>query len=420
MTETIGLTASLSSQRVFDPDVYGQGDPTTFGMPLDFYDRLREQEPCFLLHLDHPMLLNEVWVVSRYEDVAAIDRDAETWAANRGFVNIWAFTPVNPPEFGGKPAMIVADGDDHRRQRGLIRRAFTLNSIAALEERFRSYAVAAVESALAKGTCDFIEEIAYEMPMQALGDMLGVPEDERKQFFGWVDVFASPFDPRVAASMEDVLGAVQAMWAYSVELVERKAKNPGNDVMSTIAQAYADEALSPDEIMGNVSLLASGAAESTRSALGHGMHELMRNPQQMAWLRNHTDDVPLTAVHEMVRIATPFTHLVRTATRDVELHGQHIKEGDRVAMLFAAANFDPKAIAHPRRFDLSRDPNPHFGFGRGPHACLGKHVAVFEIKILLEELLRRTSDIRPAGEISYVNDSYARGVYSLPVTLTPA
>jgi cholest-4-en-3-one 26-monooxygenase len=150
------------------------------------------------------------------------------------------------------------------------------------------------------------------------------------------------------------------------------------------------------------------------------MHELMRNPQQMAWLRERADDIPASAINEMVRIASPFTHLVRTATRDHELHGQEIREGDIVLMLFAAGNFDPRAFNDPRTFDLSRDPNPHLGFGRGPHTCLGKHVAILEMQILLRELLTRTKDIRPAGEISYVRDAYSRGVYELPVTVVPA
>jgi cholest-4-en-3-one 26-monooxygenase len=187
-----------------------------------------------------------------------------------------------------------------------------------------------------------------------------------------------------------------------------------------MVQAVDSESMSEDEIQGNVALLASGAAESTRTTLGHGMHELMRDGEQMAWLRERADDIPSTVVQEMVRIASPFTHLSRTATKDVELHGQHINEGDKVAMLFAAGNFDPEVFEEPRRFDLSRENNPHLSFGRGPHSCLGKHIAALEIKILLEELLQRTREIKPAGPISYSRDNYSRGVYELPVTVTAA
>ena len=255
--------------------------------------------------------------------------------------------------------------------------------------------------------------------MEALGDVLGVPSGDREKFFAWVDTFAAPFDTRITPSFEYVLQAIFDLLGYAVELGELKRHQPGDDVITQLVQAGA-EVISEDELMGNVALLASGAAESTRTALSHGMHELMRNPGQMAWLREHADDIPNTAIQEIVRIAAPFTHLVRTATAEHELHGKQIKEGDIVLMLFAAGNFDERALDDPDTFDLSREKNPHVSFGRGPHQCLGKHVAALEMKILLEELLRRTKDITPAGDINYIRDAYSRGVYELPVTVTPA
>lgn len=405
--------SALSSSQVFDPDVYGDGDPTTFGLPLDLFERMREDEPVVKLELGHELLVDEVWVVSRHADIWAIDKDWETFAANRGLVNIWKFAPLDPVH---KPAMLVQDGDAHRATRGLVGKSFRPNLVSRLEEKFRRYAVEVVDAAVAKGEFDFITEIAHTMPMQALGDVLGVPEADRPKFFNWVDTFASPFDTRVTPSFEKVGEAIMGLYEYAIELEDLRRREPGDDVMSRLAEAN----LPPDEIQGNVALLASGAAESTRSALGHGMHELMRNPEQTTWIRERAGDIPMTAVQEMVRIATPFTHLVRTATKDLEMHGQHIKEGDKLAMLFASGNFDPDGIPDPRTFDLSRDPNEHLSFGKGPHSCLGKHVASLEIKILLEELFQRTKSIQPAGEISYVKDNYARGVYSLPVKVEAA
>jgi len=255
--------------------------------------------------------------------------------------------------------------------------------------------------------------------MEALGDVLGVPRGDRAKFFEWVDTFAAPFDTRITPSFEYVMKAIFDLLNYSVELGELKRSEPGDDVITQMVQAGA-EVISQDELMGNVALLASGAAESTRTALSHGMQELMRNPEQMAWLRGRADDIPGTAIQEIVRIASPFTHLVRTATSDHELHGQQIKEGDIMLMLFAAGNFDERAFDDPNKFDLARENNPHLSFGRGPHQCLGKHVATLEMKILLEELLKRTKDITPAGDIEYVRDAYSRGVYQLPVTITSA
>jgi cholest-4-en-3-one 26-monooxygenase len=258
------------------------------------------------------------------------------------------------------------------------------------------------------------------MPMEALGDVLGVPPEDRAKFFHWVDQFAAPFDTRITPDFDHVMAAIGDLMVYATELAEKRKLEPGEDVMSQIVKASNDETLSEDEVMGNVALLASGAAESTRTALSHGMHELMRNPGQLAWLRERQSDIPDTMAQEFVRIASPFTHLVRTTTRDVEMHGKTIREGEQVAMLFASGNFDERAIENPREFDLARDPNMHVSFGRGPHTCLGKHVAALEMKILMEELLQRTKSIEPAGDIDYVRDAYSRGVYSLPVTVTPA
>jgi cytochrome P450 len=412
------MTATKPDIRVLQADTYANGDPTTFGLPLDQYAWLRDNEPCYLHEFNDPMLIDRAWIISRNADIWAVDRNAELYSTARGGVNMWRVTPLDA-DAGGKPAMLTMDGAKHREQRGVMSKAFTPGMVRKLEEKFREYAVNIVDAALEKGTFNFVTDIGHAMPMEALGDVLGVPEGDRPQFFEWVDQFAAPFDTRITPSFEYVFNAIMGLFNYSVELGELKRREPGDDVITQLVQAGA-EVISEDELMGNVALLASGAAESTRTALSHGMHELMRNPEQMAWLRERADDIPATAIQEIVRIATPFTHLCRTATADHEFHGKEIKENDKVLMLFAAGNFDERAIDDPNRFDLSREKNPHVSFGRGPHQCLGKHVASLEMKILLEELLQRTKDITPAGDIDYVRDAYSRGVYQLPVTITAA
>lgn len=412
------MTATKPDIRVLQADTYANGDPTTFGLPLDQYAWLRDNEPCYLHEFNDPMLIDRAWIISRNADIWSVDRNAQLYSTARGGVNMWRVTPLDA-DAGGKPAMLTMDGAKHREQRGVMSKAFTPGMVKKLEEKFRDYAVNIVDAALEKGTFNFVTDIGHAMPMEALGDVLGVPEGDRPQFFEWVDQFAAPFDTRITPSFEYVFNAIMGLFNYSLELGELKRREPGDDVITQLVQAGA-EVISEDELMGNVALLASGAAESTRTALSHGMHELMRNPEQMAYLREHADDIPANAIQEIVRIATPFTHLCRTATADHELHGKEIKENDKVLMLFAAGNFDERAIDDPNTFDLSREKNPHVSFGRGPHQCLGKHVASLEMKILLEELLQRTKDITPAGDIDYVRDAYSRGVYQLPVTITAA
>ncbi|BBY80241.1 cytochrome P450 [Mycolicibacterium pulveris] len=414
------MTVTQPEIRVLDAETYANGDPATFGLPLDQYAWLRDNEPCYLQEFDDPMLIDRAWVVSRNADIWAVDRNAELYSTARGGVNIWRVTPLDA-EAGGKPAMLTMDGAKHREQRGVMSKAFTPGMVRKLEEKFREYARKIVDAALEEGTFDFVTGVGNAMPMEALGDVLGVPAADRPKFFGWVDTFAAPFDTRITPSFEHVFNAIMSLFGYAVELGDLKRKAPGDDVITQLVQAGTD-VISEDELMGNVALLASGAAESTRTALSHGLHALIRHPDQMAWLRERADDIPDTAIQEIIRIATPFTHLVRTATADHELHGKEIKENDKVLMLFAAGNFDERAFDNPNEFDLSRprEKNPHVSFGRGPHQCLGKHVATLEMKILLEELLQRTSDIKLAGEILYVRDAYSRGVYQLPVTITAA
>jgi cytochrome P450 len=412
------MTTAKPHISVLDAETYANGDPTTFGLPLDQYKYLRDEEPCYLHEFNDPMLIDRAWIVSRHADIWAVDRNSELYAADRGFVNMWKVTPLDP-RVGGKPAMLTMDGDKHRSQRGVMSKAFTPRMVKHLEDKFREYAVDIVDAALEKGTFNFVTDIGHTMPMEALGDVLGVPRGDRAKFFEWVDTFAAPFDTRITPSFEYVMNAIMNLLNYAVELGEVKRQDPGDDVITQLVQA-GPEVISEDELMGNVALLASGAAESTRTALSHGMHELMHNPEQMAWLRERAEDIPDTAIQEIVRIASPFTHLVRTATGDHELHGRQIKEGDIVLMLFAAGNFDERAFEEPNTFNLARENNPHLSFGRGPHQCLGKHVASLEMKILLEELLKRTKDITPAGDIEYVRDAYSRGVYQLPVTITAA
>jgi cytochrome P450 len=413
------MTRTTPDPRILEADTYADGDPTTFGLPLDEFAYLQNEAPCYPHEFNDPLLIERAWIVTRYADAFAIDRDSELYAADRGYVNIWRIAPVDHVN-GGVPALLTVDGEPHKRQRGVMGRAFTPATVKKLEAKFRTYAAAIVDEALQKRTFNFVHDIAHLMPMEALGDVLGVPRADRVKFFSWVDTIAAPFDTRITPSFDSVVAATGELMAYAEELRDLKRHDLGDDVMSKIVEAGEHETLSTDEIMGNVFLLAAGAAESTRAALSHGMHELMRNPEQMAWLREHADDIPATAIQEIIRIASPFTHFVRTATRDHELHGQEIKEGDLVLMHFAAANFDPREFEEPRLFNLARDPNPHLGFGRGLHACLGKHVAGLEMKVLFEELLRRTRDIVPAGEISYLRDAFSRGVYELPVTVTPA
>jgi cholest-4-en-3-one 26-monooxygenase len=417
------VTQGLSVD-VLNPDTYGGGDPESGGLPHDQFVHLREEAPVFRQPIHDPYLIDEVWVVSRHADVLEMSRDNETFSSERGAVNAFKPNPFNSYEVaraGGMPSMILMDGQEHRRQRKVISPAFTPTTVRAFESQLRPYVRDLVRRAVAMGTFDFVEEIATSVPLYSVTELLGVPEEDRPKVLKWAKALSNPTDPRCAASPEEMMEGAQNLGMYALELLGR-GSDAGSDVnvYSKIANARSVEALTDNEMMGFFIILCAAGSDTTRAVLSHGLHELMRCPEQMTWLRAHADDVPKTATDELVRWASPVVHMCRTLARDVELHGQLISEGETVALLYPAANYDPLAFENPRTLDLARDPNPHMGFGGGAHICLGRHIAHVELKVVLEELLRGTSDIRPSGPIDYVRESWMRGVHSLPIDVTPA
>jgi cholest-4-en-3-one 26-monooxygenase len=402
---------------ILNPDVYGHGDPARNGLPLDQYAALRERAPCYRQAIADDDLVDWTWVLTRHEDVLQVDRDHKRFVSGRG-VTLRNFEPTLV-EHGGKPAMITMDGADHVRNRRIVGRGFTPPVVRAFDGRFREICTQVLDKALAEERVDFVEAVACELPLQAICDLMGVPDEDRADVLRWSNAFSVPTDPDYAPSAEEVFAAVDSIWSYGVTLAERRRTEPGEDLMSKVAAAYEHEHLDVDELMGMTLLLAGAGNETTRNALSHGLHALLRNPDQMALLREDRDAVIDSAVEEVLRYASPVINFRRTAAEPVELHGQAIEEGDRVTIMFAAANFDPEVFPDPERFDLTRTPNPHLAFGTGPHVCLGAAVARLEIKVLFEELLDRTTDIRPLGPISYVRDSFLRGVKHLPVHLVP-
>jgi cholest-4-en-3-one 26-monooxygenase len=403
---------------VLNPDLYRTGDPAKNGLPLEQYNYLRETAPIFRQTIADPQLVDEVWVVTRHADVNAIDRDAETYCSSRGVLTR-RFDPAQVDQ-GGKPAMINMDGVDHRRNRRVVSRAFTPPVVRTFEEHFRDLARRIVQRAVAQGTFDFVKEIAVEMPLHAIADLMGVPQGDRAKFLKWINAFTVPTDPAYAPSLDDVMAALDGIWNYGLELAELRRQDPGSDLMSKIVEAVDEDTLSDDELMGFTLLLAGAGADTTRNAASFTVHGLLQHPDQQAVLREQADDITRQATEEMVRWASPVIHFCRTTTREVELHGQEIGPGEKIAILFASANYDPDVIVDPLCFDLARDPNPHLAFGAGPHVCLGRHIAHLELKILFEELMQQTREIRPAGEIVYARDSFLRGVSRLPVRVAPA
>jgi cholest-4-en-3-one 26-monooxygenase len=215
------------------------------------------------------------------------------------------------------------------------------------------------------------------------------------------------------------MAAVRNFWDYGLHLADLRRRQPGDDIIIRLTGEVDGDRLTNEELMGFTLLLIGAGNETTRNALSHGMHALIRNPGQMAWLRSQ-DTVPEQAVEEILRYATPVVFMRRTAATSLTMHGQTVREGDAVVMMYASANFDPDKFADPMAFDLQRTPNPHLTFGFGNHFCLGAFVARLEIRLLLEEFLRQTRTVVLDDEPDYGRDCYFRSVKHLPVTVEAA
>jgi cholest-4-en-3-one 26-monooxygenase len=401
---------------VLGPDVYRDGDPDTNGLPLDLYARLRDEAPCHLHTLSDPMLIDKLWVVSRYEDIVRVDKDHDLFVTGGDQGVSAAKVAVTK----GRGGMIYTDGTEHVRHRSVARNSFSPKVVKTYGESFRKIARHIVAGALAEESFDFVPKIAIRMPLNVICELLDVPAEERSDVLAWLNAAFVITDPAYSASPAEMAAALENLGRYSCTLADRERKTPRGGLMSQIVGAVEAGNLSEAEIQGYVIILAAAGADTTRNTFSHALHQLMRDPDQMASLREHADDIPRDAVQEIIRWGSAIVHFGRTATADTEIAGQEIRAGEFVAMLFPSGNFDPSVFDDPATMDLTRSANAHLSFGVGPHACLGRHVAALEIKILFEELLQATSSITPTGPIAYARDSRLRGVSHLPVRLTPA
>ena len=407
----------MSDLGIFNPDLYAQGDPWTSGLPLDLFAELRDERPCHWQPLeDEPLFVDGVWAVTRYADIVAIIRDTERFSTRAG-TSVRRFDPT-VAECGGKPTMMSMDGARHRNNRTVTHRMFSLRAVNALENRFRAIARRLVERALDRGRIDFVTDVARSMPLEAVSDLLGIPPEDRGQVLAWTNMITVPLDPHFTPTRHDFQAALDGLWGYGLELSQRRLEDPDDGVMTAIARGRADGRLSDDEVCGYMLQLAAAGNETTRNAIAFGRHALLLRPDQMALLRAGDGTLPDSAVEEILRWSAPTIHTVRLALQDLELHGQTIRAGDRVALVLGSGNFDPAKFAAPEAFDVMRSPNEHIAFGTAAHTCLGLHVARLELKVLFEELLRRCTSIELDGDVEFVRDNLIHGVRKMPLALS--
>ncbi len=387
------------------------------------FDTLRAEDP---LHWqDEPDSDGHgFWSVTRYDDIEMVNKDGETFTSTK-FVNL----EEPPAEFQDlRRSILESDGTRHQALRKMLARDFSVAQLRRYEDFLRGLARESIDAALAQEDIDFVDAVAADFPINVLARLLDVPDEKIPQLITWGNAIVGFSDPELSDVLVDSDEA-QAykhlpfrspvsleIFEYGRELAKERRGGDGDDLVSKLINRIPEDGipLTDTDFDNYFLLLVVAGNETTRQAMTLSMKALMDNPDQMQYFLDNMDKSQVM-VEELIRYASPVYHFRRTATKDVELHGKTIKEGDKVVMWFASGNRDDTKFTDPYDLDLTRFPNDHMTFGKGPHTCLGANLARLEIRILFEELLPRLASIEQTGDIERVRSNFVNGVKRFPV-----
>ena len=431
----------MKPSAIVDPDTYVDG------VPHELFAELRREAP--LVWVEEPPIDDwpagpGFWAVLRHTEAGRVLRTPQVFSSSAGLTQLYdAPPPLLPPL---RTMMINMDPPAHSRLRGLLTKAFTPRALAQLEERIRERAESLVAAVADRGRCDFARDLAADLPLYTLADVLGVPESDRWLMFDWANRVIGVLDDEYHASAAfDATGASEMarralavrpkpdadgrmpdsrrpdgmadLYAYARELGEYRRRNPSNDIMSLLMQQADDDGgrASVEEFERLFWLFSVAGNETVRNALPGGMLALLQTPGAYRRLRADRgllDD----AVEEMLRWWTPVIHFRRTAVADVSIGGVDVRAGDKVVVFFSSANRDETVFADPDRFDIDRDPNPHLAFGHGPHFCVAAHLARVQMRAMFTAVLDRLGEVELAGEPVRLRSNFQNGVKHLPIS----
>jgi cholest-4-en-3-one 26-monooxygenase len=352
------------------------------------------------------------WVVTRHADIVAVSRDSETFST-------WENTAL--PRFSPditrdriemqRFVMLNIDPPQHTKLRSIVSRGFTPRAINNLRDTLSERARQIVQTAVDGGTGDFVTDVACELPLQAIAELLGISQEDRGKIFQWSNQMVGYDDPEYDV---DPLDAAYELLGYSMALAQERSECPMDDIVTKLVHAEVDGGhLSSDEFGFFVLLLAVAGNETTRNSITHGMIAFLEHPDQWELFKAER---PRTAVDEIVRWASPITVFQRTAKVDTQIGGQPIKAGERIGLFYRSANFDEDVFTDPYRFDILRTPNPHLGFGgSGSHYCLGANLARLQIDLMFNAIADHMPAISLAGTPRRLRSGWLNGIKELPV-----
>jgi cytochrome P450 len=402
-----------------DPDLFADGPPHAA------YRYLRDEVPVYW----HEPTANTpdgegFWCLTRHEDVAWAARRPQLFSSVGGGGRNGGGTLIEdlPRGFAAGVLFNMQDDPRHRWIRRLVSPSVGPKRLRRMETELADRCAALLDRALDRQTCDFLVEVAAELPLQAIASLLGVPQEDRHFLLEWADATLDFDDHNPGETSTRSQEAGAAMSSYCTRLLEEKRRRPADDILSVITGARLPDAAGPGGPLSDLEqqmffhLLVAAGSETTRNSITAGLLALLERPDQWEALRRDRSALP-GAVEEMLRWASSTVYNRRTATEMVERHGQVIEPGDKVVLWWQAANFDERAIADPHLFDIRRSPNPHLAFGAGTHFCLGANLARLEISLVFDGLLDRVEAIEAAGPVERTRSNKHAGFRHAPVHL---
>jgi cytochrome P450 len=402
---------------LFDPDTYRDGPPHAY------LRRLRREAPVCWHEKPGPEVRSSskldtgYWVISKYQDLIDISRNPHLFSSYVGTSFL-----MDPPEteLPGLQAMLInMDPPGHVKYRRLVQRGFTPRMVAELEPRIRAHARRIVDNVARKGSCDFVNEIACELPLILICELMGVPDEDRPQIFDWSNALIGNDDPEMKAGADPMQVSAQ-MWMYSNALAQKKREQPDDTLISKYVHGEVDGMKISDFELNNFFLMLSVAGnETTRNATSHFMRLMSEHPDQFELLKTDVDRLLPGAIEEALRFAPPVVAFRRTALADTEIRGVAIKKGDKLVLSYPSANRDEEVFPEPDRFDIRRSPNHHLSFGIGEHFCLGANFARMQLRCILREVITRLPDIHVVAPPKRQRSNLIQGIRSMPVEFTP-
>ena len=379
------------------------------GPPHELFARLRREAP---VHRHAEQDGPGFWAVTRYDEVVEVSRDSATYSSFAGGTMVADATPEQL--FVVRQMMLNMDPPQHTKLRALINKGFTPRMVAQLHERIGELARAIVDRVAQRGECDFVTDVAGELPSYVIAELMGIPLDDGRELYRLTERMHTA--DRSPEGLADGAQAIFEMMSYANGIRAEKRERPANDIASTLLAAeVAGEKLTDLEFDMFFLLLINAGGDTTRNLVAGGMLELLRRPDALAALRAEPRLLP-GAIEEMLRFCSPVVHFRRTATRDAVLGGQPIAAGDKVVIFYASANRDETVFPDPDTFDIGRSPNEHVAFGGGGvHFCLGANLARVEIRALFTEVLSRLHDMELAGPVERLRSNFINGPRHMPV-----